>query len=514
MKYSIFIIASLVALLTFTSCEDFLTDEPESVLGQVDFFTTPTRINQGVLGCYAGLKRVMNDEWMFTELRSDNTCVSAVTSSSSRRTELTNLAHFSALPSEVAIQEYWYNTFQNISNINSILPAVLDNTYITVEDDRVQYEAELRFLRANHYFTLVNLFGDMFKVTDVIGPLEAITIDRSPVLDIYNDIIIPDLKIAAETAPSSYTGNDLGRVTKWAAKGLLAKAYMQIGGAENLALAKVLLKEIIDEPTIDLAPNFADIFDPAKEMSADLNGEVIFSVRYLGGDNSNGSPFWQYFAPQYSDLLAAGEPEGNNNPTFELMSLFYQDTAYSAERKEASFDLYYVNPTKFSSYITKYMDPNITVKLNAENDWIVLRYADIKLLYAEILAQESDPDLARDVINEIRDRSGLNPIETTFTSSIMALDSVYAERRMELAFENHRWFDLLRMNTTYSDPNKAMDILKEHTFSTDWVALYSLFNPLPVPSVTNYTNDHLLLPIPQYEIDANTELDIAQNPGY
>ena len=108
MRYSIFIISSLVAMLSFTGCEDFLKDEPESVLGQVDFFTTPTRINQGVLGCYAGMKNIMNDEWLMTELRSDNTCVSATGSSSTRRQELTNLAHFALLPSEVVVQEYWY----------------------------------------------------------------------------------------------------------------------------------------------------------------------------------------------------------------------------------------------------------------------------------------------------------------------------------------------------------------------------------------------------------------------
>ena len=205
MRSLLLIIALLLVILSFTACEEFLRDEPESVLGQANFFTTPARINQGILGCYAGMKSIMNTEWMLTELRSDNTCVSATTSSSSRRQALTNIAHFALLPSEVDVQDYWYNTFQNISNINAVLPSVLDNSYVTIEDDRAQYEAELRFMRAYHYFTLVNLFGDMFKVTTVIGPDDAKAIVRSPVVEIYNDIIIPDLKIAAENAPDSYT---------------------------------------------------------------------------------------------------------------------------------------------------------------------------------------------------------------------------------------------------------------------------------------------------------------------
>lgn len=507
MRHLIFIISSLLVILSFAGCEDFLKDKPESILGQVNFFTTPERINQGVLGCYAGMKPIMNDEWMFTELRSDNTCVSATTSSSTRRQELTNIAHFALLPSEVAIKDYWYNTFQNISNINAILPSVQDNSYVTNENLRAQYEAELRFMRAYHYFTLVNLFGDMFKVTSVIGPLEAKNIVRSPVSEIYNDIIIPDLKIAAENAPSSYTGNDIGRITKWAAKSLLAKAYMQLGGSENLALAKPLLQEVLNDSPHGLLSNFADIFDTGNEM----NKEIIFAIRYKGGNTNNGSPFWGYFAPQYSNLLAAGTPDGDNNPTFEIMSLFNSDTLDS--RTAASFNLYYRSSTRFASYITKYMDKNIQISENAENDWIVIRYADIELLYAEVLAQDGNFASANIPVNDVRRRAGEADL-APFTSRTMALDSVYYERRLELAFENHRWFDLLRMNKSYNDPNKAMDILKRHTFITDWTQLYSTFNPLPVPNEANYVNDHLLLPIPQYEIDANNKMPISQNPGY
>lgn len=511
MRYSILITGSILAMLSFTACEDFLNDEPESVLGQANFFTTPVRINQGVLGCYSGMKPILNDEWMLTELRSDNSCVSAATSSSTRRTELTNIAHFALLPSEVAIQDYWYNTFQNISNINAVLPSVVDNSYVSLEEDRAQFEAELRFMRAYHYFTLVNLFGDMFKVTTVIGPVEAKGVVRSPVSEIYNEIIIPDLKIAAENAPESYSGDDRGRVTKWAATALLAKAYVQMGGAENLALAKPLLEDVINEGSLGLAMNYADLFDPTKEMSADVSREVLFLVRYKGGSTSNGSPFWGYFAPQYSDLLAAGSPDGDNNPTFEFMDFYEGDTVDT--RAPASFELFFRSSTRFAAYTTKYMDMNIKTKESGENDWIVLRYADVKLLYAEVLAQDGGFADAHLQVNDIRRRAG-KAEASPFTSPTMALDSVYHERQLELAFENHRWFDLLRMNQSYSDPNKAMDILKEHTFVTDWTILYSTFDPLPVPNEANYVNDRLLLPIPQYEIDANTEMKIPQNPGY
>lgn len=509
MKRSIIYITVVLALISVTACEDFLVDQPESVLTQVDFYNTPTRINQGVLGCYGGMQAVMNDEWMYTELRSDNTCVASTGSSSSTRQYLTSFAHFSLIPSEPMLQNYWYNSFQNLSNINAVLPSVMDNQFITIESQRAQYEAELRYMRAFHYFSLVNLFGDMFKVTDVIGPGTAKTIPRSPVSEIYDEIIIPDLKIAVANAPESYETGDIGRINSWAAKGLLAKAYMMQGGLENLALAKPLLEEIMYESGYGLEPDFADIFSTADEM----NNEIIFAVRYKGGGFGIGSPFWEYFAPEGSGnkFLAVGSPDGNNNPTLEIRALFNKDTLDT--RIDASFDVYVRSATRQYPYVAKYIDPDISQAQQAENDWIILRYADVLLLYAEIQAQDGNFATAHTQVNLIRDRADIEPM-AAFTSVEMALDSVYQERRMELAFENHRWFDLLRMADSYSNPEKPMEILRQHTFNTDWVALYSLFNPLPIPDESDYTVDHLLLPIPQVELDTNNETDIPQNDGY
>ncbi|HEY5508113.1 MAG TPA: RagB/SusD family nutrient uptake outer membrane protein, partial [Paludibacter sp.] len=323
MKNKIGIIIALSAMIFFSGCQDFLTDKPESVLTQVDFYTTPTRINQGILGCYAGMADIMKDEWMYTELRSDNTCVSATGSSSTTRQDLCNLAFFTTSPSLPILRDYWYNIFQNISNINAVLPSVADNSYLPIESQRAQYEGELLFMRAYRYYTLVNLFGDMFKITTVIGPNDAKKLTRRPVAEIYNEIIIPDLIKAADEAPASYSANDVGRITKWAAKSLLAKTYMMIGGAENLALAKTLLEEVMAAPTLGLSTGiggYAKVFSITNEM----NNEIIFAIRYKGGGLGIGSPFWGTFAPEGSanTFLKIGTPAGNNNPTLEIMNLF------------------------------------------------------------------------------------------------------------------------------------------------------------------------------------------------
>ena len=161
----------------------------------------------------------------------------------------------------------------------------------------------------------------------------------------------------------------------------------------------------------------------------------------------------------------------------------------------------------------------MTQALQAENDWIEIRYADIVLLYAEILAQDGNYGIANIQVNLVRARAGVDPL-VSFGSKEEALDAVYKERRLELAFENHRWFDLLRMNKSYNDPQKALNILKAHTFTagdgltTDFDLIYSKYSPILPPEVRFFTTERLLLPIPQQEIDTNNEMVIPQNPGY
>ncbi len=512
MKKTIYILGIILITGIFTACEEFLTEVPESVLTQENFFTTPTRINQGVLGSYAGLASAAKDEWIFTELRSDNTCQDNAGSSTTQRIDQTDVALFRTSPSLPMLLDYWYKVFQNISNVNAVLPSVRDNKYVTIESQRAQYEAELLFIRALHYYHLVSFFGDMFKITTVIGPNEAKKIPRSPVAKIYDEIIIPDLIKASESAPSTYGAADKGRITKWAAKALLAKVYMMRGGSNNIALAKPLLEEIINSSPHKLLTGtnaFANVFSTSNEM----NDEIIFAVRYRGGSLGIGSPFWSNFAPLGSanQFLKIGTPLGYNAPTFELRSVF--EASVGDLRKDVSYRVWNRSSTSQVPYIYKFNDPNISQANQAENDWIYIRHADIILLYAEVLAQNGSHATAHNYVNQIRSRAGI-PALNAFTSKMEALDAVYAERRLELAFENQRWFDLLRMNKSYEDPNKAIDIMKKHVFETDWDMLYSKYNPIQPPETRFFNNYRLLLPIPQSEIDTNNEMTIPQNQDY
>ncbi|HET9571871.1 MAG TPA: RagB/SusD family nutrient uptake outer membrane protein [Bacteroidales bacterium] len=512
MKNKLFLMIALTTGLVFSSCQNFLSDSPESVLTQVGFYTNPTRINQGILGCYSGIAITLKDEWMYTELRSDNTCQFSTGSSSTARVDQADVAFFRTSPSFPLLQDYWYKVFQNISNINAVLPSVKDNSFVPIESQRAQYEAELLFMRAYHYYNLVNLFGDMFKITTVIGPNEAKQTVRSPVSEIYDQIIIPDLIKAGNQAPASYPASETGRVTKWAAKSLLAKTYMMLGGEANLAKAKTLLQEVMTAPQVGLligTDAYAKIFSITNEM----NKEIIFAVRYKGGGLGLGSPFWGTFAPEGSanTFLKIGTPLGYNSPTNEIMNLFNSNPKDS--RKNACFSVWNKSLTVAVPYVSKFTDATMSQAFQSENDWIILRYADIVLLYAEILAQDGHFSDAHTEVNKIRTRSGLNPM-AAFESPIQALDSIYQERRLELAFENQRWFDLLRMAKSYNNPDKPIEILKKHVFETDWALFYSKYNPIPVPEERFFKKERLLLPIPQSEIDTNNEMVIPQNADY
>ena len=535
MKNKITLIIALVSMLAITSCNDFITDNPESKLNQVEFYNSPISIQYGVMGCYSGMQRIIVDEWKFTENRTDNSCVANTGTGTTRRVDYCDIRFFRTPPSQPMLLEFWRNYFSNIMNVNAILPAVAKGqTYIPSETLRAQYEGELLFIRAYHYFSLINLWGDMFKVTSIIDKDQAKTLKRLPVDSIYGQLIMPDLKKAIAQLPSAYSYNDLGRVTKWAAEGILAKAYITRHGANDLDSALVLINDIIANSPHGLITTgavivgkqltpYASIFDITNEM----NKEIIFAIRFKGGTSGIGSPFWSNFAPDGSPtglFLNVGTPGGDNNATpNDLLPILRADTIGTTNpnvRYHQSVIWYGKKASSMIGAPGKWIDPTIQQVNQGENDWIVLRFADILLLRAEILAQSATPDNARADVNTIRARAGVTQHTTAYASNTDALDKVYLERRLEFAFEDIRWFDLLRMNKSYGDTEKAIRILKYEMTdanSLDYYNIYSKYKPIIPPSPEYFITSKLLLPIPQQEIDtynSGNTLQITQNDGY
>jgi starch-binding outer membrane protein, SusD/RagB family len=346
--------------------------------------------------------------------------------------------------------------------------------------------AELRY-----YFNLVRLFGQVPIVTTETKTIKAEFPSRGSVNDVYS-LIISDLT-EAENLPISYPSSDLGRVTRGTAKALLAKVYLT---RKNWQLAANKAAEVIALGNYDLMPDYANIFN----VNNQNNIESVFEVQYArvaqsgtGGNLTNF--FFSEFAPAgQGGLIVTGVPNRNTAGNMAPTDAFIATYAANDPRKDKSLKTFYTNPATntpvFVNYTTKYLDATADGNNGSGNNFRVLRFADVLLIYAEALNEISGGNpLAFNAINKVRTRArGANP--TTVLPDFSGLNQadfrqvIYKERRIELAFEFDRWFDLVRTGT-----------------------LITTMRPLK-----NIQDRNILLPIPQRERQLNTNL--SQNIGY
>lgn len=499
------------------SCNKEIDLKPESYLTTGTFYNNASEINTALVGAYNGLQNPMYYEWQLTELRSDNTDMGVPASSNTFNADLTALDEFIPTTGTDAIFQYWIKTYNNIRNANIILQNLgvnydatagsisLGPIGILISDSlRKQYAGEALVLRAYSYFNLVRLYGGVFLTTTPLAAEDAKKVNRSSVDDIYK-LIQADLSTAATYASSlkfnQITAANAGKMNAWTAKGLLAKVYLTLN---NKPAAITLLQDVIANSGYGLQSTYANVFSITNEV----NSEILFTVRYKAGNLGLGSSFGNDFAPIGSNsLVISGAGKGWNYPTNDIDTAF--GTTTPDPRKATNMTSY---GTSKILYVKKYLTPVITAN-DGESDWPILRYADILLMLAE--AQGNSPSSLA-LINQVRIRAGVTALTPATVNSIATFEQALAnERRLEFAFENQRFFDLVRFNKTMSTIS-AVQTLQNH-FAKEFASHYSLY---PAPQATlaqlqSYvTTDKLLLPIPQHEIDTNTQLLISQNPGY
>ena len=523
-----------VSMFFLASCKKNIDRLPLNNVAVADYFKTTADVQTALNGCYAGLRATMIDEWKLTELRSDISIMGNAASKSVPNRELSDLDQFIPSTSLTAIYTYWSANYSNIRNINTVLDALALNydaaagtlsrgtTTVAITDNEFkEIASQATFLRAYHYFNLVRLYGGVFLIHKPFKgaeALDAVNINRSSVDDIYK-LIIADLQYAANNGVSlNYTasaasngGNNLGKVNAWTAKSLLAKVYLTLNRKSE---AIPLLNDVIANSGYGLIPAYADIFSVSQEM----NKEILFAVRYKAGGIGLGSPWPNYFAPELSGTAVVnGDGQGWNTGTYEFEN---QYTATDA-RKAVNIAIWPTPTTAVTStsrriYPKKHITP-VTLLNDGENDWVVLRYADVILMLAEAQGYSLT---SLNLINQTRSRAGLaaTPLTlTTVPNDQRFADSLSRERKLEFAFENIRFFDMVRYNTTLpAQSEDAVTRLKNH-FAFMYTNHYGKY-PSPIPTLATLqsyiTANKLLLPIPQREIDNNTHIAIPQNPGY
>ncbi len=471
------------------SCDDDLYIEPESETTTDYFYSNAEEVGFAVIAIYNSLQDIMNVEWRVTELRSDNTYMN-VDSSSSSDIPLRTLDRFEVISTNQHVEEYYRASYSLIALANRVL-ANLD--VVENENLRNQYEGEAKFLRAHAYFNLVRLFGAVPLVDRIITGEEGLELDRAPEEELYL-FIEEDLRQASTLLPPGYNYGNLGRVTQWTAKGLLGKVYLT---EQKFPEAIVVLEDVVDNGPHRLLNNYSQVFD----ISNEYNAEILFAVRYQTGSLGLGAPFANFFAPVQSDnFVVTGGGDALNVPT-ETMSASYED---GDERKAPSMaDSWFGSGgvENFKKYITKF-NSSFSAVDDAGNDWPVLRYSDILLMLAEAYSERGDISTALDYLNDVRERAGLDPYLLSEVNSYFAFKvALEDERRVEFAFENQSWFDLLRTG-------RALTVMNQH-FNTEFQYNDPDDPESPMNPIERW---QLLLPIPQYEIDLNP--NIAQNIGY
>ena len=490
----------IVLMLAILGCDDeFLNITPNHFLTEGNFYQTENDFDQAVLGVYGSLQDYVLSAHLMEEGRSDNTTYDNLLDQGALGggRQYGFLDQFKMTSDAAPIQETWDKIYSAIKDCNVTL------FYLGISDMNPAYtkraEAELRFFRAFYHFIAVRYWGDVPLLIEPINSAEeAFALERNPIADVYQ-AIIQDAEFAISNLPLTYAGNDVGRVTKGAARMLLAKAYLTRGDYTN---AQNELNGIISSNQYNILPDYADVFDPSNKN----NIESIFEVQFKEGSEGESSNFIYQFAPVGSRGVVVLGPEnapGRNIPTLNMVESYEPDDL----RKDVSVAFFDRDPSPLY-YINKYnhdTDPDFS---RSPDNWPVYRYADAMLMLAEVINEQGyQTGTPFDMLNRIRSRAGLPELTPTDLPDQDAFRNAIAqERRVELAFENHRWFDLVRTG-------KAVEVIT--AFGIEEKANPTLTPPDFIaygPESFAITPDKLLYPIPNNELDLNP--NITQNPGY
>lgn len=446
--------------------KSFLERTPISNANAVNYYKTKADFDVAMNSAFATLYTVYDPEnaVSYTELMGDNATLYSVAGNQADKWAFRD---YTIEASNTMVYQFWQDGYKAIFNVNTVLDKIqtagLDETFTN------RVKAEMMFLRGMYYYNLVQLFGDLPLVTKVLTAEESYGVLRSPKADVYA-LIVNDLSFAAANLPLSDKVTQVGRASKGAAQTLLGKVYLSLG---NKPKAAEQLMEVYKSGQYSLLGQYASLFGPNVKNTK----ESIFEIQYLGGSASKpASPYWTAFAPVNNGVITK-YGGGINQVTDDL----YNEYETGDPRRDATIATGY-NDSKGNfvaiKFTKKWTDPTAPVngaKELSNNNFMVLRYADVLLLLSEATGDAT-------YLNEVRFRSGVPAFGSAGypAAKYPTLDrAIEHERRVELAMEFHRFFDLKRTG-------RALAVLSG--------------KGKPV------TERKLLLPIPQYVITQNPQI--------
>ncbi|MDX2072440.1 MAG: RagB/SusD family nutrient uptake outer membrane protein [Haliscomenobacter sp.] len=494
-KYLFRITASaLLVLLLAPACQngDFLEVKPQGVINANNYFQTAQHATWSVNAVYNSMRdwNLTSFPWLaMTDIVTDDAVKGSFPADAQRLSAFDDFSWDPGFPED--IRGSWRGHYQGIFRANVAIDGIpkvptMDETL------RKRLIGEAKFLRAHFYFNLVRWFGDLPLITRPLTQDEFYTQTRAASTEIYK-LIASDLTEAIANLPekSAYAPEDLGRVTKGAARGLLAKVYLTIKDYPN---AEKYALEVINSNEYKLLADYTKIFLPEGENSSESVFEVqatALEASYAGATPWNmvqgvrGTPNlgWGFNLPS-DDLMKAfefGDPR--RDATALLVGEALPDGSALVED----------NPQMENErYNQKAWTPaHALLQDNGPSNIRILRYADVLLIAAEALNENNKPQQALVHLNAVRIRARGNRRnvlpDITITDKDGLRQKIWQERRVELAMEQQRWFDLVRTGQVEA---------RMKAVGKNFVK-----------------GKHELFPIPQTEIDLGGG-NIAQNPGY
>lgn len=534
------IIVLFILLLSVMSCsKSFLDRYPTTSLVTQKFYKTPQDATQALTAVYNILK--YDDYWssdILSEIASDECAGGGGTSDGGGYQRFDRgLPHVSF----TGITALWGYYYGGIFRANTYLENEGLIDWTGKEKMRTQYLAEAHFLRGYMHFYLARMFGTVPYLDHTISPGD--NPPRTPAKELYSDIM-KDLKFCAENGLSApYPGNNAnwGRATKWAAEAMMVRVYLFYSGYYNdpnlngftAQDAQDYCDDVIKNSGHSLVPKFASLWlvPSMSELGGDtslvgyageINPEVIWSVR-LDASGNPGQNFLRMIGPRSTNIDPYGQGWGAIPvlPTLwnEYDSTDTRRTATILDWKREGLKYDYVTNTQaqYTGYNCKKYDiPSQGDSPLAQPDWqldgyedhMIIRYADVLLMGAELHLMNGDNATALKYVNMVRERAFGN---SSHDYSSITMDEIYKERKLELACEGIRYWDILREckgdftklapiltyvdTTDGGDYSQSADVTSLDVDGNNFVATKGLFE----------------LPTPELDLMNNV---IKQNPGY
>ena len=512
----------LTVLIFVSGCENFLSEEPLDQRVEENFYKTEQDAQEALVAIYDVLQWNTVNGFHVPEMLSDIASDDAYAGGSSRNDapNIIEVDKHNIRTTNGEVHGLWRKYYTGIYRANKFLQQIenidADSSF------KSRTIAEAKFLRAYYYFDLVRFFENVPLITSPLDNPDEYSQPQATPSDVYNQIG-KDLVEAIPDLPESVATNQQGRITKWAGQALLGRVFLFYEGVygENLpsgeqtidrTLALQTVENVINNSGHGLLNNYEDLFSPSSEFSV----ESVFEITY-----SDSRPWWDWGYIQGGEGYIAAQMQGPRveqpteedyqrgwsfSPvTQELIDAFdpadprLEATVLFEGELNSGLNLGYQHTGNFTQKYTThkaYTPSDGQLELNWGNNYRVIRYADVLLMAAELHVKDGNPEAARPYLDAVRNRVQIPLVEPT-------LENIFNERRLELALEGQRYWDLLR---------RGQEVAASYI-------------NMPAETKPNYVGDDQdfevqyrsstngFFPVPQSEIDISNG-NLKQNNGY